>query len=131
MRFKNLLLLSTAVLLFSLAFSQRKNGIIAGYVKDASSRTPLFEAVITVSSPALDGKKFAVTDSTGLYKIPDLPPGLYTVSFEMEGFKTFSRENIQLAEGMSLGVSFEMAKDRSVQDTIPKKRKRVEITAVN
>jgi hypothetical protein len=119
-----LFLLSTAVSLFSLAIAQKKNGSIAGSVKDANSKTPLIEAVITVSSETLNGKKFAITDSTGNYRVPDLPPGLYSVSFEMEGFRTFTKENIQLADGMSLGVSMEMARDRSTAEPVTNKKKR-------
>lgn len=131
MRLKTLLLLSTAVSLFSLAIAQKKNGAIAGSVKDANSKTPLIEAVITVSSETLNGKKFAITDSTGNYRVPDLPPGLYTVSFEMEGFRTFIKENIQLSEGMSLGVSMEMARDRSTAEPVTKKKRKGEIADAN
>ena len=131
MRFKNLLLLSTAVFLFSLAIAQKKNGSIAGSVKDANSKSPLIEAVITISSQALDGKKFAITDSSGNYRVPDLPPGLYSVSFEMEGFKTFVKDNIQLTEGMSLGVSMEMAKDRSTAEPVTKKKRKTDIVTTD
>lgn len=122
-----------ALLTISLSFGQSKPGIIAGSVKDSRTKSPLIEAVITVSSPALQGQKFALTDSTGFYKIANLPPGLYTVSFEMEGFRKYSQENVLLSDGMSLGVSMEMAKDRGAAEAEKaKKRNKVdEIVTTN
>ena len=112
MRFKHILLFAAAFI-FSLLYAQNKPGSIAGFVKDSRSKTPLIEAVVTVSSPVLEGQKFALTDSTGKYRIMNLPPGTYSVSFEMEGFRKYTQDSIKLSNGMSLGVSFEMARDRS------------------
>lgn len=133
MRIKTTMLFMAALLTISLSFGQSKPGIIAGSVKDSRTKSPLIEAVITVSSPALQGQKFALTDSTGFYKIANLPPGLYTVSFEMEGFRKYSQENVLLSDGMSLGVSMEMAKDRGAAEAEKaKKRNKVdEIVTTN
>jgi hypothetical protein len=95
------------------AFSFRQNsGAITGTIKDAITKSPIIEAVITVSSTAFKGQKFAITDSTGLYRITNLPPGNYTISFEMEGYEKIVRENIPLQEGMSVGMDSEMVKER-------------------
>jgi Carboxypeptidase regulatory-like domain len=81
-------------------------------VSDAHTKLPLNEAVITLSSSAYQGQKFALTDSTGMYRVGNLPAGTYTISFEMEGYEKFVHDNIVLQEGMSLGVSFQMIKER-------------------
>jgi hypothetical protein len=95
------------------AFSfQQNSAAITGTIKDANSKSPIIEAVITLSSTAFKGQKFAVTDSTGMYRITNLPPGNYTISFEMEGYEKIVRENIPLQEGMSVGVDYEMVKER-------------------
>jgi hypothetical protein len=110
---KTLLLLITAVLLSFVVFSQQKKpAIISGIVKDARTKAPLIEAVVTLKSDAFEGEKYAVTDSTGLYRINNLPPGTYTVSFEMEGYEKFSKDGVVVVPGMSLGVSFEMIKEQ-------------------
>jgi hypothetical protein len=96
-------------------FSQKKAGIITGSVKSSATKLPLFEAVITLSSPVLEGKKYAVTDSTGVYKISNLPKGTYAITIEMEGFDTIDLDNIFLPEGMSQGVSVEMRRARNAQ----------------
>ena len=96
--------LCTAV--FCLA--QQKKGMFSGSVKASATKLPLYEAVVTLSSPVLEGQKFAVTDSTGNYKIKDLPKGTYSIKIEMEGFDTINYDSIFLPEGMSQGVSVEM-----------------------
>jgi hypothetical protein len=110
---KTLLLAVTAVLLSFVVFAQEKKpAIISGIVKDAQTKSPLLEAVVTLKSNAFEGEKYAVTDSTGLYRINNLPPGTYSVSFEMEGYEKFSKDGVVVVPGMSLGVSFEMIKEQ-------------------
>ena len=88
-----------------------KTGAISGYVKDSHNKNVLIEAVVTITSNAFTGSKFALTDSTGIYSVKNLPAGTYTVSFEMEGYKKFTQENIVLKEGQMIGVSFQMARE--------------------
>ena len=95
----------------SLMAQAGKTGAISGYVKDSHNKNVLIEAVITITSNAFTGSKFALTDSTGIYSVKNLPAGIYTVSFEMEGYKKFTQENIVLKEGQMLGVSFQMARE--------------------
>jgi hypothetical protein len=46
---------------------------------------PFAGVTVTISSPALQGTRSAVTGETGAYNFPALPPGNYTVVFEREG----------------------------------------------
>ncbi len=52
---------------------------------------PLPGVTVTISSPQLQGTRTAVTDVNGNYKIGALPPGPYTVVFELEGMRTVTR----------------------------------------
>ncbi len=109
---KKLMLPIAAALFFVTVWAQdKKPAAISGTIKDAKTKRPLIEAVITVSSNAFTGQKFAVTDSSGLYKISNLPEGNYTIAFEMEGYEKFTKQNIALKEGMSLGVNYQMMKE--------------------
>ncbi len=113
MSFRKPFLLIAVILLFLPSIAQEKKpGTIGGVVKDSRSKSPLNEAVVTLSSDAFKGQKFALTDSSGTYRVSNLPAGNYTISFEMEGYEKFVQENIVLQEGMSLGVSFQMARER-------------------
>ena len=113
MRLTKLLPFFVAIIFVTSGFTQdKKPAVISGVVKDARSKGPLNEAVITLSSTAFQGQKFALTDSSGMYRVSNLPAGKYTVSFEMEGYEKFVQEDIALHEGASLGISFEMIKER-------------------
>ena len=77
------------------------------------SQRPIEGVRITVSSPALQGERSAVTGAEGTYHFPALPPGRYDVMFEKSGVPSVrsvivlrlaqaSRVNVELPE---LGVS--------------------------
>jgi len=69
---------------------------IAGAVKDPSGAV-LPGVTVEASSPALiEQTRTAVTDNAGNYRIVDLPPGTYSVTFTLTGFKTVRREGVVL-----------------------------------
>src|SRR6476469_8185199 len=83
-------------------------GTIAGVVKDTSGAV-LPGVTVEVSSPALIEKtRSAVTDSAGQYKIVDLRPGTYTVTFTLTGFSVVKREDINLSGGFTATVNAEL-----------------------
>jgi len=78
------------------AWAQGSNGTIAGVVKDASGAV-LPGVTVEAASPALIEKtRTTVADTQGLYRIVDLRPGRYVVTFKAEGFQTIRREGIEL-----------------------------------
>jgi hypothetical protein len=71
-------------------------GSITGVVKDTSGAV-LPGVTVEASSPALIEKaRSVVTDGTGQYRIVDLRPGAYSVTFTLSGFNTFKRDGIAL-----------------------------------
>ncbi len=80
------LLLSLALLLTSAAFSQAVNGTIVGTVTDASGAV-IAGARITLTEVNTRIIHTSVTNGSGEYSFPDLPPGTYDVATEMAGFK--------------------------------------------
>ena len=83
-----LLLLSTS------AFSQTA---VAGIVRDTSGAI-LPGVTVEAASPALIEKlRTVVTDGSGQYRIVDLKPGTYTVTFTLPGFSTVKRDGVELA----------------------------------
>src|SRR5712671_2367524 len=80
------------VLLPALAFAQAS---ITGVVKDSSGAV-LPGVTVEAASPVLIEKtRSTVTDGSGLYRILDLRPGTYTVTFTLAGFTTVKREGIE------------------------------------
>jgi hypothetical protein len=102
------------VLAPSLAFAQ---AAITGVVRDASGAV-LPGVSVEASSPALIEKvRTATTDSSGQYRIIDLRPGLYNVTFQLTGFSTVRREGIELTGSLTATVSVEL-RVGGVQETI-------------
>jgi hypothetical protein len=82
--------------------------LIAGVVRDTSGAV-LPGVTVEASSPALIEKvRGAVTDSQGRYTIVELRPGLYTVTFELAGFRTIRREGIEVAANVSVPLNAEL-----------------------
>src|SRR3984893_7970489 len=83
-------------------------GAIAGVVKDASGAV-MPGVTAEAASPALIEKvRAAVTDAQGQYKIVELPPGVYTVTFSLAGFATLRREGVELTANFTAPVNVEM-----------------------
>jgi Carboxypeptidase regulatory-like domain len=99
------------------AWAQVASATIAGVVKDASGAV-MPGVTVEASSPALIEKvRNVVTDEQGQYKIVNLVPGSYTVSFTLPGFSTFKREGLELATSFTATVNAEM-KVGALEETI-------------
>lgn len=79
-----------------------QTGMITGIARDAGNLV-LPGVTVTVSSPALQGTRTAVTDGNGRYVLRGLPPGTYQVTFEMSGMKT-----VHETVGVELGRTAEV-----------------------
>src|SRR5262245_35351120 len=70
---------------------------IAGVIRDASAAV-LPGVTVEASSPVLIEKtRTVVSDGTGQYRITDLLPGTYTVTFTLTGFSTVKRDAIEVS----------------------------------
>src|SRR5437867_121034 len=76
-------------------------GTIAGAVRDATGAV-LPGVTVEAASPALIEKvRSVVTDDRGEYKIVELRPGTYTITFTLPGFSTVRREGLELTAGFT------------------------------
>jgi hypothetical protein len=92
----------------ALSFAQLGGGGIAGSVKDATGAV-LPGVTVEASSPVLIEKaRTVVTDGSGEYKIVELRPGAYVVTFTLPGFSTVKREGIELTTGFTATVNAEL-----------------------
>ena len=95
----------------------QSNGGIAGTVKDSTGAV-LPGVTVEAASPALIEKvRTAVTDDQGQYKIIELRPGTYTVTFTLGGFTTYKREGIELSAGFTATANAEM-KVGAIEETV-------------
>src|SRR5215831_19347786 len=85
-----------------------QDSAIAGSVKDTTGAV-MPGVTVEAASPALIEKvRSVVTDEKGAYKIIDLRPGTYAVTFTLPGFTTIKREGIELTAGFTAPVDAEM-----------------------
>src|SRR6185436_5635474 len=85
--------LGIAVLLCAATLvAQSTTGTLVGTV--TSDGKPLPGVTVTVTSPVLQGSRTTVTGDAGGYHFPALPPGDYTVSFELEGMQKVDRTSV-------------------------------------
>jgi hypothetical protein len=83
-------------------------GSITGLVRDASGAV-LPGVTVEATSPALIEKvRTAISDGGGQYRIEDLRPGSYVVTFTLAGFNTTRREGIQLSGSFAATVNVEL-----------------------
>jgi hypothetical protein len=106
--------LALIVLLPGSAMAQ---AVIAGTVRDASGAV-LPGVTVEASSPALIEKvRTAVTDGTGQYRVEDLRPGTYAVTFSLTGFSTMKREGVELTGSFTATINADL-KVGAVAETI-------------
>jgi hypothetical protein len=74
--------------------------------------------VVTATSPSLQGEQVVVTDSTGLYRIPQLPPGTYTLRFEKESYHPYTRTGLDVAADRTLRLNVEILPETLESGTI-------------
>ncbi|HEY7445461.1 MAG TPA: carboxypeptidase-like regulatory domain-containing protein, partial [Vicinamibacterales bacterium] len=72
-------------------------GSIAGVVKDTSGAVLPGVTVEAASDVLIEKVRTAVTDGTGQYRITELLPGTYTVTYSLTGFSTVKREAVEVA----------------------------------
>src|SRR6187549_992495 len=103
---RSLVLVSSLLLLPAAAFAQ---GAITGVVKDVSGAV-LPGVTVEASSPVLIEKVRSVaTDASGQYRIVDLRPGTYSVTFSLPGFRTVRRDGIELTGTFVATVSADLS----------------------
>ena len=82
MKRKAIWLAAVLVCAISTSAWAQQTGEIFGRVADKSGAV-LPGATVTVSGPALIQPRVVTTSETGSYRVPELPIGLYSVSFEL------------------------------------------------
>ena len=94
------------VLLLSAGLSaQTTTGTISGRIVD-SQGLALPGVTVTVTGPNLQGTLSVVSTANGDYIIPRIPPGTYTVSFELNGFERQQKPaSVALSQALTLNAA--------------------------
>ncbi|MEP7307570.1 MAG: TonB-dependent receptor [Acidobacteriota bacterium] len=106
--------LTSLVILPAGAYAQAS---IAGVVKDSSGAI-LPGVTVEAASPVLIEKvRSAVSDGAGLYRIVDLRPGTYSMTFTLPGFTSVKRDGVELTGSFTATINAEL-KVGAVAETI-------------
>ncbi|MDI1449995.1 TonB-dependent receptor [Polyangium sp. 6x1] len=92
------------------------NSVLTGTVRNAATKEPLADVVVTVVLPGLQGEHIVVTDASGTYRVPSLPPGDYTIRVEKEQYKPHARGGITLQTGATVRANMELLPDLRLQE---------------
>jgi hypothetical protein len=90
------------------AAAQEQRGSIEGIVKDSSGAV-LPGVTVEARSPAMVGVTNTVSDASGVYRFPSLPPGRYEITGRLQGFSTARVSDVQLELGQVLKVGLVLA----------------------
>src|SRR5205809_6160873 len=90
------------------ALAIAQTGSIAGVVRDTSGAVMPGVVVEAASDALIEKVRSATTDEKGQYKIVDLRPGIYTVTFTLSGFNVYRREGIEVTTQFTAPVNAEL-----------------------
>jgi outer membrane receptor protein involved in Fe transport len=114
MRILSLVLTLTSLFIAVPAFAQ--NAQISGTLKDQSGGV-MPGATITAKNLATGLARTVVTDATGEYRVPALPPGTYSLTAEMQGFTTERRPEVILVIDQDAVINFTL-KPAALSETV-------------
>ena len=102
------LLLALGLVSLPCASAAQVLGTVAGTVSDPSGAV-LPGVTVEASSPALIEKiRTAVTDGSGQYRIVNLPPGTYVLTFTLAGFSTVRREGVSVSINTTTNIDADL-----------------------
>ena len=118
MKIRSIIALAALFLVLSpMLFSQsRETGAIIGKVTDEEAN-PLPGVTLTLTSGKLMGARTAISDGQGVFRFPALPPGVYALKAELQGFGTVVSENIRLTTTTTLSMDLSM-RPATVQEQV-------------
>jgi hypothetical protein len=89
------------------AFAQSDVGTITGFVRDPTGAV-VPNATVVVKNEAINEEHRVTTDDQGHYTVPNLLPGLYTVTAEVPGFKKFTSTHNRLDANSTIALNADM-----------------------
>jgi hypothetical protein len=82
---------------------------LSGTVRDSSAAVLPGVSVDAASSALIEKVRSATTDGSGQYRITDLPPGTYSLTFTLAGFNTVKRDGITVSGSGVIPINIDLA----------------------
>jgi len=99
------------------ALLAQSSGSITGTVKDAKGGV-VQGATVTVMDPSAGVRQTTQTGDSGIFVFPQLPPGNYALTAEMQGFKKTERQDVVLPVASKINVGDVLLEVGNVAETI-------------
>jgi hypothetical protein len=110
-------LCAVALACLALPRTAHAQSAFAGVVKDATGAV-LPGVTVEAASPVLiEQVRTVTTDANGAYRIENLRPGTYTLTFSLPGFSSVKREGVELASNFTATINADM-KVGAVEETV-------------
>ena len=109
----------------SLLYSQ--HGTLKGRVTDADTGEPLIGANVIIQKTNLG----AATDLDGYYKIMNITPGLYSVKFSYVGYKTFTKEKVEIKQPGVTEINAALTTDFVLSEIVVESQRIIEEKSTN
>jgi hypothetical protein len=102
-------IVALCLLLFPLTAQAQQTGSISGRVVDTDG-LPLPGVTVEARSNVLPAPRVTVTEANGEYRLPALPPGTYSVTFQLAGMQNAVRQaQVQLAQNTVADATLSLA----------------------
>ncbi|PYQ69155.1 MAG: hypothetical protein DMG01_29590 [Acidobacteria bacterium] len=101
------ILLVLACLVSPSAWSQEFRATVTGRVVDAAG-LPIPGVTVSATNTQTNEIATAITSADGVYSLPFLKPGVYTLAAELEGFRKWTQERMQLEVGQTVTLNMTM-----------------------
>ena len=108
MRFSRLWLLVALLPISTVAFAQSTNAAITGVVND-EQKAVIAGVRVTAINTQTGVNTSTLTNNSGQYVLPELPPGSYRIEVDKEGFKGIIEGDVTLHVQDALQMNFHMA----------------------
>jgi hypothetical protein len=112
-------LLALSLALPPLLYAQAQTtSTLTGTVTDSTGAV-IPGATVSINSPSLiGGTHSTVSDSQGIYRFPSLQPGVYTLTAELQGFRTVTRDNIRVQLGSTVTMDVDLPQVTATETVI-------------
>lgn len=100
------------------AGAQTVTGTLIGRAVDSSGAVLPGVTVSISSAQLIGGTQLRTTDAGGEYRFPALPPGTYSVAFELSGFQPYQREKIILEAGATAAVDAQLGPAQRAESVV-------------
>jgi outer membrane receptor protein involved in Fe transport len=104
---KIILFVLIALLSVGTAVHAGLTGVLAGKTTDKDGN-PIPGVTITVTGENLPGVRLDTTSVNGMFRMPELPPGIFTVRAELMGMQTMERKMVKVTLNSTTRVDFTM-----------------------